>query len=290
MTNYYEILNVTKDSSIDEIKKSYRKLSMKYHPDKNNGEDSKMKELTEAYSIIGDHNKKKKYDIEMSAPNPEELINMFFGKQVGDNFFNPGIFQNMREGGNFQFFSNIPNNLFNNVNFVQPLVHTINITLDEFYNNSEIKTIIKKTITTNSNSVISIEELTINVPSTLLDTNFIIIKNKGNVINNNKGDLKIKFVLISHNIYSLYKNDIIFCHEISLKDALCGFYFNIDYLDGKKYKINNTNSIITPSYKKEINGMGVLKNGKRGKLIIMFKISFPEKLSLETKQKLLELL
>ena len=57
---YYDILNVTKDNTSDEIKKSYRKLSMKYHPDKNNGEDSKMKELTEASSILGDPEKKKK--------------------------------------------------------------------------------------------------------------------------------------------------------------------------------------------------------------------------------------
>jgi DnaJ-class molecular chaperone len=288
-TNYYDVLNVTKNSSIDDIKKSYRKLSMKYHPDKNNGEDTKMKQITEAYSIIGDPIKKKKYDFESTAPNPEDLINMFFGN-TGNAYFSPDIFQNMSQGRNFQFFTNMQDNLFNNVNFVRPLVHTVNITLEEFYNNQEIKTTIKKTITTNNNSAVVNEEITITVPRTLLDTNCIILKNKGNVINNNKGDLKIKFILMDHHIFSLYKNDIIYCKEITLKDALCGFNFNINYIDGKKYKINNINTIISQSYKKEIENMGVFKNGERGKLIIMFKILFPEKLSLETKQALQELL
>lgn len=286
---YYDILNVTKNSSIDEIKKSYRKLSMKYHPDKNDGEDSKMKEITEAYSIIGDPIKKQQYDLESSAPNPEDLINMFFGNS-GNVYFNPDMFQTMRQSSNIPFFTNMQHNIFNNTNFVRTLVHTVNVTLEELYNNSPIKTIITKTITTNNASTVVTEEIIINVPSTILDSNNVILKQKGNVINNNAGDLKIKFVLIEHDSFTLYKNDIIFCHEIKLKDALCGFHFNIEYIDGKKYKINNTNTIISPSYKKEINNMGLLQNGKKGKLIIMFKILFPTQLSEETKQNLKELL
>jgi curved DNA-binding protein len=287
--NYYDILKVTKESTADEIKKSYRKLSMKYHPDKNNGEDSKMKELTEAYNIIGDPIKKKRFDQESSAPNPEDLINMFFGNS-GNVFFPTDIFQNARQTGNFPFFTNMQQNVYNNTNFVRILVHTVNITLEELYNNSQIKTIVSKTITTNNTSIIVNEEIIINVPPTLLDSDMVVLKGKGNVINNNKGDLKIKFKILEHGVFSVYNNDIIFCREIQLKDALCGFYFNIDYIDGKKYKINNTNTIISPTYRKEINNMGLLKNGQKGKLIIMFKILFPDKLSEETKQKIKELI
>ena len=287
--NYYNILNVTKDSTNDEIKKSYRKLSMKHHPDKNNGEDSMMKEITEAYNILGDPDRKKKYDMESSMPKPEDLINMFFGNS-GNVYFNPDMFQNMGQASNIPFFTNMQHNIFNNTSFVRTLVHSVNVTLEEFYNNSSITTTVTKTITTNNNSIVVNEEITVNVPPTLLDLNYIILKQKGNVFNNNKGDLKIKFILIEHSKFSLYKNDIIFCHEIKLKDALCGFNFQIDYIDGKKYKINNTNTIITPSYRKEINNMGLLKNGNRGKLVIMFKILFPDKLNEETKLKLKEIL
>ncbi len=63
--DYYEILSVGKNSTTDEIKTSYRKLAMKYHPDKNPGNaeaEEKFKELAEAYEILSDPNKRQRYD------------------------------------------------------------------------------------------------------------------------------------------------------------------------------------------------------------------------------------
>ncbi|MEO6693566.1 MAG: DnaJ domain-containing protein, partial [Ignavibacteria bacterium] len=63
--DYYEILSVTKTSTADEIKTSYRKLAMKHHPDKNPGDaasEEKFKELAEAYEILSDPNKRQRYD------------------------------------------------------------------------------------------------------------------------------------------------------------------------------------------------------------------------------------
>ncbi|MDD4189069.1 MAG: J domain-containing protein [Eubacteriales bacterium] len=63
--NYYEILEVGKDASQDEIKKSFRKLAKKYHPDTNKGDntvEAKFKEINEAYEVLGDKEKRKKYD------------------------------------------------------------------------------------------------------------------------------------------------------------------------------------------------------------------------------------
>ena len=63
--NYYETLGVNKDASQEEIKKSYRKLAMKYHPDvnKEKGAEDKFKELNEAFSVIGDESKRQQYDM-----------------------------------------------------------------------------------------------------------------------------------------------------------------------------------------------------------------------------------
>ena len=63
--DYYEILGVGKSSSADEIKKSYRKLAMQYHPDKNPGDkaaEEKFKEAAEAYEVLSDPSKKQRYD------------------------------------------------------------------------------------------------------------------------------------------------------------------------------------------------------------------------------------
>ena len=63
--DYYEVLGIQKGASEDEIKKAYRKMAMKYHPDKNPGDkeaEEKFKEANEAYAVLSDPDKKNKYD------------------------------------------------------------------------------------------------------------------------------------------------------------------------------------------------------------------------------------
>ena len=64
MSNFYKILNVDESASQDEIRKSFRKLSLKYHPDRNNSYDSEniFKELNEAYEVLGNDKKRNEYD------------------------------------------------------------------------------------------------------------------------------------------------------------------------------------------------------------------------------------
>lgn len=62
MKNYYTTLGVDEKASVEEIKKAFRKLSLKYHPDKNNGDDTMFKEINEAYSVLGDNDKRREYD------------------------------------------------------------------------------------------------------------------------------------------------------------------------------------------------------------------------------------
>lgn len=60
--DYYEVLGVSKTASADEIKKAFRKLAVKYHPDKEGGDEAKFKEINEAYEVLKDQQKRQRYD------------------------------------------------------------------------------------------------------------------------------------------------------------------------------------------------------------------------------------
>lgn len=110
--DYYEVLGVGKNATADEIKKAYRKLAVKYHPDKNPGDkaaEEKFKEAAEAYSILSDPDKKAKYDqfghagVDGAAPdfsggfgNLNDILNDLFGGAFGGGFGGFGGF-----GGGF---------------------------------------------------------------------------------------------------------------------------------------------------------------------------------------------
>src|SRR3990167_9754269 len=60
--DYYEVLGIARNASQDDIKKAFRKLAHKYHPDKEGGDEKKFKELNEAYQILSDERKRAEYD------------------------------------------------------------------------------------------------------------------------------------------------------------------------------------------------------------------------------------
>ena len=100
--DYYEVLGVDKTASADDIKKAYRKMAIKYHPDKNPGDkeaEEKFKEAAEAYSVLSDADKKARYDqfghagVEGSGPdfsggfgNLNDILNDLFGGAFGGGF------------------------------------------------------------------------------------------------------------------------------------------------------------------------------------------------------------
>lgn len=115
--NYYDILGVSKDASKDDIRKAFKKLSVKYHPDKhiNDSEEDKQKaedkfkEINEAYEVLSDDQKRQEYDNPMSG-----FGNMFGGFNPFDNFFTRGRQQNFIRPG-------------------QDIRVTINLTIEDFY-------------------------------------------------------------------------------------------------------------------------------------------------------------
>lgn len=101
--DYYKVLGVSKTASQDEIKKAFRKLAMKYHPDKNSGDktsEAKFKEVNEAHEVIGDPEKRRKYDELGSNWNAYQQ-----GGQTGGGGFDWGKYQQQYGGQGGQTYS-----------------------------------------------------------------------------------------------------------------------------------------------------------------------------------------
>lgn len=88
--DYYKVLGIAKDASSDDIKKSFRKLARKYHPDVNPGDkkaEEKFKEINEAYEVLSDPDKRKKYDT--LGPNWQEQFGPQFNRRAYTNAYRP---------------------------------------------------------------------------------------------------------------------------------------------------------------------------------------------------------
>ena len=95
-----------------------------------------------------------------------------------------------------------------------------------------------------------------------------------------KGDVKVVIKIENNTNFLRSGLDLILAKSISIKEALCGFTFEVKYITGRTYTINNNAGNIIPNgYKKIIPSMGFSRDGHTGNLIIIFDVKFPEKLS-----------
>ena len=96
--NFYDVLGIQKDASEGDIRKAYKKLAIKYHPDKG-GDEEKFKEISEAYSVLSDSQKRQNYDRFGTVDNNDMNMNDFqdiFSNMFGG--FNHGPFGNIFGG------------------------------------------------------------------------------------------------------------------------------------------------------------------------------------------------
>jgi len=213
--NFYEILEIPETSSIDEIKKSYRRLSMIYHPDKNKNNPeatSKFQKISEAYETLGDIDKKREYDamknnpfIKMMNVNPNggfqnPMEDLFANLFAGMPFAHMQSFGNDQSGGPFGgniriFHNGVP---INPQGFPQgfqiptPIIKNIVVPIDKILTGTIIPTDIERWIINNGNKIFENETVYVTVPKGIDEGELIVLKDKGNVLRDDcKGDIKI---------------------------------------------------------------------------------------------------
>lgn len=306
--NFYDILEIPETSSIDDIKKSYRRLSMLYHPDKNkNNPDTtaKFQQISEAYETLGDPEKKKKYDMmrnnpfikmmngQSSGQNPMEdiLSNIFGGMPFGHmQSFGPG--DGIPPFTNIRMFHNgvqvNPQSFVQGIQKPTPIIKNITVPIDKILTGTTIPIDIERWIIQDGNKVFEHETIYITVPKGIDEGEIIILREKGNIAReDSKGDIKLFIKIENETDFKRSGLDLIYMKTITVKEALCGFTFELKYITGKVYTINNNSgNIISSGYRKVIPNMGFSRDQHTGSLIIIFDVKFPDKLPEQVMEQL----
>jgi DnaJ-class molecular chaperone len=123
----------------------------------------------------------------------------------------------------------------------------------------------------------------ISIPIGTENGEVIILSNRGNETSDGmRGDVKVTFLVEEHPLFKRTGLDIIIEKKITLKDALCGFIFDIEHINGKKFSFNSSaGNIIRDGLIKTIPRLGLQRGNECGNLNIVFRVTYPDKLSEE---------
>jgi DnaJ-class molecular chaperone len=293
---YYSILGVKKDASQDEIKKAFRKLSKKYHPDKNPKGEEQFKKINEAYSVLSDPKKRQLYDTTGSA---KERVS-----PVGDPYSD--------------YFSQ-----FRNVAFSMMNLEYLNIHVDRHFKISELMNGVEDTVTYSiskaSLSESKVEEKTIKYsvnmsergyPLAMIGNNIgIVVRVRGGGSSQEidgfddvfkrrhhgvaTGDLFVRIIIDLEGLEITETSDLVQTVDVSVYDVLFTEELVLENPFGKKYKIKTINSPALSNIQVRVPEQGLVSAmGKRGSYIFRLNVTRPDisKLSEEKLALLKELL
>lgn len=272
--DYYSTLGVGKTATDDDIKKAYRKLAMKHHPDRG-GDEATFKKISEAYDILSDPQKKQIVDL---GGDPKNQNSGGYG-----NSFNQGPFE-------FHFNGGAPpgmEDLFDRFNFGagfgrrptqknKTLNIAIDITLEDVLNGKDINAEI--TIPGSGKH----RMINIAIPAGIESGQQIRYEGMGDdaVRELRPGDLIVNINVRPHSRFRREHSDIIIEKVVTVWDAIVGSSLDIETLDGKLLTINvpqGTKHGTILSCRGE--GLPIMRSRNRGNLLIMIKVDMPTNLS-----------
>lgn len=294
--DYYKILGVDRSASDSEIKKAYRKLAMKYHPDHTKGDktaEEKFKKVSEAYAVLSDKEKRQQYDTFGSTGFHQRYTqeDIFRGFDFSDILREFGFGGAGRPGGGrdsfrFSFGDDSPYGGRAGQQAARQkgsdLVYELPLTLEEVAEGSS------KTISLQHQG--HPEKLTVKIPMGMIAGKKIRLAGKGDSgpFGGPPGDLYIQAKVLGHPVYEIEGYDLYVNREIRLSEALLGTSISIPTLDKKELSLK-----IPPGTKHKtkmrLSGHGLphMNEKSRGDLYVNVHVNTPRKLS-EKQKKLVE--
>lgn len=292
--DYYNVLGITKNATTAEIKKAYRKLARKHHPDlnPNNKEaEKKFQEINEANEVLSDPEKRKKFDkYGKDWKHGEEFEKAQRAQQSQRQYQGQGggSFSEESFGGND--FSDFFNSMFGG-GFSQKSQRGAKFKGQDY--NAELQLSLRQAMETHQQTLtIGGKNVRITIPAGVADGQKIRLKGYGQpgVNNGPSGDLFITFTILEDPQFKRKGDNLYKQTEIDLYTAILGGEIMIETLTGNvKFPVPaNTH----PDTTVRLRGKGFpvyKKDGQFGDLHVTFKVKFPEKLSAKEKELFTEL-
>jgi curved DNA-binding protein len=283
--DYYSILGVAKEATTDEIKTAYRKLALRYHPDKTKGDkaaNEKFVEINEANQVLSDPEKRKKYD---QYGNDWQHADEFEKqKQYQQQSSGSGRSRNSgaQPGGDFSdFFESMFGGFGGGAQSRQMKFRGEDYTAEIKLNLLDVFKTHQQTITVNGKNI------RITIPAGIENGQTIKITGHGSpgVNGGPNGDLYIKFSVANHSIFKRLENNLYATIDLDLYTAILGGEMILDTLDGQvklKVKPETQNG---SKVKLKGKGFPVYKNeGQFGDLFITWSVKIPTNLSEKQKE------
>lgn len=309
--DFYSLLNVSRTATADEIKKSYRKLAMQFHPDKNPGDkkaEEKFKEVTEAYETLSDTKKREMYDQFGHAGAQQG-----FGGAGGGNPFGGGFggFGGAYGGGagaggagpgadNFQdIFGDVFSDIFGNprgggagARTRRPtkgtdLRYSLNVSFEEAALGTEKVISFMRQRSSKEESA----KLSVNVPAGVKENQRLKLANEGDSGPNNgpNGDLYVIINIQDHPLFKRNENDVTLDLPVTYTDAILGTNIEVPTLTGKAMIRIPPGTHSGQTFRLKGKGFPKLGGFGGGDMLVRVLVDTPEHLSSKQKEMIEEL-
>ena len=295
--DYYDILGVNKNASDEELKKAYRKLAMKYHPDRNPNKkeaEERFKELNEAYAVLSDKEKRKQYDTFGQEGfrqrfSQDDIFRGFDFEDIFSNLFGGRGRREFRSGGRggFDFSDLFGRGGYQDMGRMpqkgEDMVYEWPITLEEAALGGEKKVSLPKGG--------KVEEIYVKIPPGIPSGKKLRVAGKGAAGRNGgpPGDLYLQISIRNHPIFVREGDDLIVEREIAFSEAVLGTTMEVPTLEGmKKVKVPPGTQCHT---KMRLKGLGVprFQGSGRGDEYVKVIVKVPKRVGEKTRKLIEEL-